>query len=227
MSSRPDCLDDDTLTAMALGSLAPHEERSASQHIELCERCRARFSAYSPAVSVLAESVPQYEAPPEMRERVMEIVRDEAGARAEGAVPRIPRGILGFLLRPATGLAIAAVMLAGVGGYAISGGPGGPDRVVTADAALVGAAGSIEVEDDLATLKTTGFPQLPEGAVYQVWVQNGQVITPSGAFVPKDDGSAVAAVEISEDSDAVMVTREPHAGRTKPTLPTVLTADLS
>ena len=46
---------------------------------------------------------------------------------------------------------------------------------------------------------------------------------PSATFVPHADGTATAAVpEAVEGADEVMVTAEPRAGRSSPTLPAVL-----
>jgi hypothetical protein len=56
-----------------------------------------------------------------------------------------------------------------------------------------------------------------------VWVAEGDSLKPSAAFVPHADGTATAAVpELPGGASEVLVTREPEAGRTKPTMPSLL-----
>jgi hypothetical protein len=83
--------------------------------------------------------------------------------------------------------------------------------------------GELVVEDGEATLHMHDVEPLDEGAVYQVWVADPSGVKPSAAFVPHEDGTATAAVpEAAGDATEVMITREPRAGRTTPTLPAVV-----
>jgi hypothetical protein len=67
--------------------------------------------------------------------------------------------------------------------------------------------------------------QLPKGAVYQVWVDNGSSVRPSSNFIPDGSGRATTAVDGHLTSGTkVMVTREPRPGRTTPTPPVLLSA---
>src|SRR5687767_9349790 len=103
---RPGHPDRDDLTAYALGALDPGEEREVARHVGDCEECTAELRHLAPAVGVLAESVEQRQAPPELRERLLATVRAEA-ATAAGEEPRsegrrrAPRFSFGaFVLRP-------------------------------------------------------------------------------------------------------------------------------
>lgn len=225
----------DDLTAYALGALEPGEERDVAAHADGCERCSAELRRLAPAVGVLAESVEQREPPPELRERLMSVVGEEAAAaspaRAEGAGrARERRGFGWLLLRPAAGFAAVAIAVAGVGGYLLAQDDGRgaePKSFELSSSNLPGAGGTLVVEDDQATMQVHGMPRLPKGAVYQVWVADGEAVSPSAAFVPRDDGTATAAVpEAAQGADVVMVTREPRPGKLSPTLPTVMTAEL-
>jgi hypothetical protein len=70
-----------------------------------------------------------------------------------------------------------------------------------------------------------GLGQLKGREVYQVWVAKDQSVRPSSNFIPDASGRAMTAVDGQLSSGTkVMVTREPHPGQTKPTLPILLSA---
>ncbi|HEX2359340.1 MAG TPA: anti-sigma factor [Solirubrobacterales bacterium] len=220
------------LTAHALGALDSAEEREVAAHCAECASCERELRSLAPAVGVLAESVEQREPPQGLRERLMAVVNEEAAAPEPAASrgrsrPARLRGLL--LLRPATGLAVAAVAIAALAGYLVAGDDEG-DRATTVPvtAEMPGAGGSLVVQGDQATLHVYGLPPVSKGGVYQVWVAKGGVATPSAAFVPDDDGTATAAVpEAAAGAEAVAVTREARPGATRPTLPSVLDATLN
>jgi hypothetical protein len=93
------------------------------------------------------------------------------------------------------------------------------------------AGARLEVEGDRATLVAENLPAPPEGRVYEVWV------TPKGSedpqptdvlFLPRGDGSAVAAVPGSaDDIGQVLVTDEPPGGSDVPTGELLMAAELS
>ncbi|MGZ5312191.1 MAG: anti-sigma factor [Solirubrobacterales bacterium] len=219
----------DDLAAYAIGGLDPAEEEVVFAHVEACDRCRSELAQLAPAVGVLAESVEQREPPPGLRARLLdEVAADAAPAAAETPRRRSPRrrfSFGGMLLRPAAGLAAAAVAIAGVGGYLIAkdedAGPAEDTFAVSSP--MPAAGGTLVVEGGEATMHVHGMPPLKKGGVYQVWVAAGGQVVPSATFVPHEDGTATAAVpEAVDDADEVMVTAEPRAGRSSPTLPAVL-----
>jgi anti-sigma factor RsiW len=216
------------LAAYAIGAAEPDEEREVSSHAPGCERCTRELRALAPAVAVLGESVEQLEPPPELRVRIMEVVRGEAGAR-EQARPRTRRRarsrIGGFLLRPATGLAALAVAGAGVAGYLVNDQGGEDETTVPISETQAGIGGSLEVRDDSAMLSVRGMPQLPRGSVYQVWIAEGSSLRPSSSFVPDKSGGATAAVpEALPAGSKVLVSSEPSPGRAAPSSPPLLSA---
>jgi anti-sigma factor RsiW len=221
----------DDLTGYALGALDPPEERAVSEHVPDCERCSTELrERINPAVGVLAESVAQLEPPPELRERLLETVRSEAEAGApEPAAPARRRRLrLGpLVLRPAAGLAALAVAGAGVAGYLVNegddGGSGASTVPVTESGAGIG--GSLVVAEDSAMLTVHGMPQLPKGAVYQLWVAQGSSVRPSSSFVPDATGRGTAAVpESLPEGSQVLVTRESGPGHQEPTSAPLLSA---
>ncbi|HEX3563639.1 MAG TPA: hypothetical protein VHU24_12445, partial [Solirubrobacterales bacterium] len=72
--------DRDDLVAYSLEALDPREASAVEAHAPSCARCSRELEALAPAVAVLGESVEQLEPPPELRERVLAIVRDDAEA---------------------------------------------------------------------------------------------------------------------------------------------------
>lgn len=218
----------DDLAAYALDALDGRERRSVASHVQDCDRCATELrDRLDPALDVLAESVEQLEPAESLRQSLMATVHEEArsGAGAESPSPRRERSRVGaFLMRPAAGLAVLALGAAGVTGYLVAE-DSGSNAADTVEFGSASTGGSLEIQDDGATLQVHGMPTLSKGEVYQVWVaQNGEIV-PSAAFVPHDDGTATAAVpEAAGDVDEVMVTREPMPGRHSPTLPAVLDA---
>ena len=221
--------DRDDLVAYALGALGPAEMRNVEKHVPGCASCSRELEALAPAVAVLGESVEQLVPPPEMRERILEVVHREAGvsSRPAPARRRPRRGFRGLVLRPAAALAAVAVIAAGVAGYLVAGDGDGADGETTVavmpQAPRIG--GTLAVGDTSSTLELEGMRQLSGDDVYQVWVAEGSNVRPSASFTPDNDGTATSRVGGHLDPGTeVMVTREPHAGRTTPTPPVLLSA---
>jgi anti-sigma factor RsiW len=217
------------LTGFALEALDPEEERAVSDHLPGCARCSTELrERIYPALGVLAESVEQREPPPELRERLLEIVREEAAAASQPAAPRRRRRLrLGpLVLRPAAALAAIAVLLAGVGGYLLrDGDDGGGASTVPVTQSPAGIGGSLVVAEESAMLSVHGMPQLPKGAVYQLWVAQGSSVRPSSSFVPDASGRGTAVVpEHLPAGSQVLVTRESGPGHQAPTSEPLLAA---
>ena len=232
--------DRDDLVAYSLEALDPREAAAVEAHAPSCARCSRELEALAPAVAVLGESVEQLEPPPELRERVLAIVRDDAEAKRadaraseprEATRPRERRGLRGLLLRPAMGLAAVAIVAAGIGGYLVAGNGGGGGGETGTTVAVVptsrGIGGSLAVGDTSSMLDLHGLKQLTGREVYQVWVAQGSNLKPSSNFIPDSSGRAITSVDGHlTDGTKVMVTREPRPGRTKPTPPILLSATI-
>ena len=229
--------DRDDLVAYSLGALDPRDAAAVEAHAPSCARCTRELEALAPAVAVLGESVQQLEPPPELRERVLAVVREEAeakqaeltGARAgrEATARRERRGLRGLLMRPAVGLAGLAIVGAGVGGYLVadeSGNGGGESTVPVV--AQKGIGGTLAIGDTSSMLDLHGLKhQLTGREVYQVWVAEGSNLQPSSNFIPDSSGRAMTAVDGHLGKGTkVMVTLEPHPGETSPTSPVLLSA---
>jgi anti-sigma-K factor RskA len=215
------------LPAYLLGSLLPEEVEAVERHLDGCERCRAELRWLQPAIDALPESVPQLEPPPQLRERLMAEVRADSASAPEPASAPAPRRRrfagrpLGFVLRPAAGLAAVALIAAVVAGYALRGEGGSATTTTKAGGGAIRA--TLERSGDSGTLVMTGLRPLPRSRVYEAWVQHGRRVEPSTLFEARNDGSAATAIPHQLDgADAVMVTVEPRGGSERPTSPPVL-----
>lgn len=210
----------DELAAYLLGALEPGEAAAIEQHLAGCEECRAELEWLQPAVQVLPESVERVEPSAELRARIIgEIEADGTGAAKPASVRRRGWG-LSLGLRPAVGLAVLALLIAMVAGYAIrdgSGGGGGEGTTVK-----VGKAPGVTVEmvrqGDAGTLHLANLQPLPPDKVLQAWVRRGERIESAKTlFVPNPDGTATAVIDQMNGVSAVMVTAEPRGGSEQPT----------
>ena len=124
-------------------------------------------------------------------------------------------------------------MAAGLGGYLIAedtggGGAGGGEATVAVVPMSPSVGGTLAVGDVSSMLNLHGLRQLTGREVYQVWVAHGTSVRPSSNFIPDSSGDATTAVDGHLGKGTkVMVTREPHPGRTTPTPPVLLTATVS
>jgi anti-sigma-K factor RskA len=221
---------EEEVAAYALGALEEAEAAVVERHLDECERCRADLRWLQPAVEVLPESVVQVGPPPHLRGELMAVVRKESRreARRLARAGWRPWGRWrAWALRPATALAATAIVAAAVAGYALRGGDGGePGERVRVEAR--GAVAVLERAGDSGTLRVSDMPALEGEEVYQVWIRHGASVEPSSAFQPDRRGSATATIPANlEDADAVMVTREPRAGRRQPSAPPIFRAELS
>lgn len=210
----------DEIAAYLLGALEPGEATELERHLAGCEECRTELEWLRPAVQLLPESVERIEAPQELRGRLMEQVRTEAG-RAVPATRQLSRagGILGWSLRPVVGLVALLLLVAGVAAYAIgeSGSDdGGTSTVVSGRSP--GVTAEMIRQGESGTLHLANLHQLPRDEVLQAWVQRGErVESAKTLFVPNADGTASATIDDMDGVSTVMVTAEPRGGSTQPT----------
>jgi hypothetical protein len=186
-----------------------------------------------PAVELLPRTVEQLGPPPRLRESLMENVRAESRPAAREPPRRAREGWWsGFriaLRRPATAVAVAATLIVGVvAGYFIHE-PGGGTSTFEAQALHGGggASGVLERNGGSGILRVHGMPMLARDQVYEVWVQRDGSLEPSSLFVPRRDHTADAAVPGDlNGADAVLVTKEPRGGSSRPTSMPLLSVKL-
>lgn len=210
----------DDLAAYALDALSPEEAREVEAHLAECERCRAELRWLEPAVDVFAESVTQLNPPPRLRERLLDATAADARAEERTAERTGWRRVWpSWATRPVTALAATALVVAGIAGYALR----GDDDAVEGPPAPQMA---LDRQGDSGTLRVTNLPE-PEEGVYQVWLQHGDEVSPSSAFVTNAEGEGETAIPSDlKGADAVMVTHELERGRQKPSGEPLMQSDL-
>jgi hypothetical protein len=206
-----------------LRALPTGEWESYGYHVAECQECAAKVDELGFVSHALLSAVPQLSAPPEIRNRVMSVVRAEselllaAGAGADRPAPARPARRFGLHgLRPLTAGALAAVLLAlGLGvGTLLRDGPGAScsTRVATVDhAAGAHATARLRVCDGAARLALVGMQRPPQGRIYQLWLDDPadrQGPRPAGLFSVRGGRASVDVGEL-HGRKTVLVTDEP------------------
>jgi anti-sigma-K factor RskA len=224
--------------AYVLGALEPQEREAFAEHLRTCDQCRREVEELRVAAEALPLTAEPVDPPPELRDRIMELVRAEARApddagrreRRGRAAGRARRRRLGGAGRVPLAVAACALLALGVAVGLLVGGGGEPsERAVQAKVAVAGASGTLHVSDNGdAQLVVRGLPAPPPGRVYQVWRKQpgAKVPQPTDAlFSVSRDGTATVDVPGGiKGVDQVLVSDEPRRGSRVPTGDVVLTA---
>jgi hypothetical protein len=224
------------VAAYAIGGLDPDQVADVELHLADCERCQEELRWLSPAVQALPEAVERQAPRPELKQRLMAEVRADAaaeGRRARGeerrqraesrpGVGEWLRGlnIGGLTWKPLAGLALAILVIAGGIGYAVGTNDSGSGGAHTTEVepGANGIAAKVVTEDDRGELHLAGVEALPKGRILEAWVERDGIVEAVPAlFAPDQAGNASTTIESMKDVTAVMVTREPEGGSTKPT----------
>jgi anti-sigma-K factor RskA len=209
------------LAAYMLGALEPDEAAELERHLEGCQRCEEEMRWLEPAVQVLPESVERHEPPRALREALMGEVRDDVReAQARSGSTRSRR----WLLKPAMGFAVVALLVAGVVGYEVGNGGSGGGGASTVERQVGGIDVKMVQEGDSGTLQLSGVHQLPPKKVLEAWVEReGQVEAVPALFVPDRNGQAETRIADMNGVKVVMVTEEPQGGSESPTSEPIVT----
>ncbi len=219
----------DDLAAYALGALERDEAVALERHLESCSRCREEMRWLQPALQTLPESVERREPPRQLRESLMAEVRvDARESRAQTSERPAPARSWGWLLKPAAGLAVVALLVAGVVGYEVGrddGSSGG--GASTLERQIDGISVRMVQEGDGGTLQLSNLRQLPPDKVLEAWVErDGTVEAVPALFVPDRHGHAEATIADMSGVETVMVTEEPRGGSETPTGEPIMTMSL-
>jgi anti-sigma-K factor RskA len=218
------------LGAYLLGALDPREAADFEHHLEGCERCREELRWLEPAVHTLPETVERTEPPPQLREALMAEVRRDVreDPRAEErtdvrAAPAAPWRR--WLLKPAVGFAVLALLVAGVVGYEVGkdGGDGKGGGASTIVRQIDGMTVTMIQEGERGKLELAGVPQPPEDKVFEAWVEReGEVEAVPALLVPDRHGHAETTIADMSGVKTLMVTVEPRGGSETPTGETIM-----
>ena len=208
------------LAAYMLGALEPGEAAELERHLEGCERCREEMRWLEPAVHSLPEAVERQEPPKQLRQSLMAEVRADAQPEERPARVRSRR----WILKPAVGFAVIALLVGGVVGYQVGrdgGDEGGGASTIVRQ--INGMTVTMVQEGDGGKLELAGVPQPPKDKVFEAWVErDGEVEAVPALIVPDRNGHAETTIADMSGVEAVMVTVEPRGGSEVPTGETVM-----
>jgi anti-sigma-K factor RskA len=206
----------DDLAAYLLGSLDSKEVAQFERHLEGCEHCQGELRWLEPALHTLPEAVERQEPPPQLREALMA----EVYADARPEPKRAPAPRRRWLLKPAVGFAVLALLVAGVLGYEVGrdgdGDKGGGASTIVRQ--INGMTVTMIQDGDSGKLELAGVPQPPKNKVFEAWVErDGEVEAVPALLVPDRHGHAETTIADMNDVETLMVTVEPRGGSDTPT----------
>jgi anti-sigma-K factor RskA len=232
MLSEPhDCSGD--AAAYALGAMDHDEARRFELHLAQCAVCRDEVGALRQAAELLPLAVTRYEAPRELRRRVLRALRTEPGPAAAQRTPRRrPRlGALGLPARPALSMGVVTALVVAVLVAVSVGGGGAGTRVVTASLSGWSGSAKVRVSGGQGTLIVSHMPAPASGHVYEVWLLLRGHSAPSPTntlFSVSSSGAADIGLPGSLSGvSEVLVTPEPAGGSRVPTHAPVIIARLA
>jgi anti-sigma-K factor RskA len=227
------CPHREDVASYVLGALPDAEHERFAAHLETCDDCRSEVADLQVAADALPLAAVQVAPPPELKDRIMTVVRSEAellgaaGATADEPAPAARaerpswwrRRLIALRPLPAIGLVTAVLAVGVVAGVLLSGGE--ETRTVPAKVTLAGAPGaqaSLDITGDEGRLHVRDFPSPGADRVYEAWRMRDGKAVPAGLFRVARDGSATLAVEEPlKAGDQVLVTVEPGGGSGQPT----------
>jgi anti-sigma-K factor RskA len=226
--------------AYVLDALPRDEHDEFLRHLAGCAACRHDVGQAQLSADTLPLAATPLQPPPELKDRVMAVVRSEAellraaGPEADRVTParRRTRVRPALSLRPmsafAAGLAVLAIAV--FAGVELNNGGSEHTRVIAAKTVLGSAKARVELGDHGGRLVMTGMPRPPAGHVYEVWLQrSGQGPRPSGTFYDVQRRGTTTE-DVHGDLRGVqrlLVTVEPKPGSARPTSPPVIEAVLA
>jgi hypothetical protein len=235
----------DDAGSYVLRAMPDGEWETYREHLGRCNACAQKVAELQFVGDALLSGVPQLTVPPNVRDRVMRVVRSEselllaAGPAADRPEPRPQTrrrrrrlGLPALRSLPAAALASGAhVLSVGAGALMWSGDDAAHPRTVVAKVVAPGASATVRVSDGGTKLVVANMPAPDEGRVYQVWLDHGDGTTPQ----PTDALFSVsragrASVDVPGDLHgvkAVLVTDEPLGGSRVPSRAPVIAATLS
>jgi anti-sigma-K factor RskA len=204
----------DLAAAYALNALDPEDRWTYERHLDTCESCRKEVATLREGAEQLAYASEGPEPRPELRERILQAAREDAGPQVVPFQRR--RWVLPLTAAAAVAASVAAV---GLGLWANSLRGGAEQRVVP----MTGGAGRVVISGDRAELITC-VRQAPQDRTYEAWVIEGDTPRPAGLF--RGGCTDVPLSRPVESGNTVAVTLEPAGGVDRPTGDVLMSANV-
>jgi anti-sigma-K factor RskA len=246
---------EDLKDAYVLDALPEEERRSFEEFLAAHPERQAEIEELGAVAGLLAFSPEGMEPPPELRERIMEVVEAEAPPRRQWRGPVLAR-LADFI--GAGGLAFGAAALLVIGLLSwnlvlrsqvddlkgqVQNSQSQVDDLqaqvrdaqaqqtqtvqLSVTSTTSGADAEVaSISENRIVLVADDLPTIPKGQTCQIWVIKGDVPEPSGLFQPGSTETAAPITTPIKKGDTIAVTVEPAGGSEQPTTDPVLSADL-
>ncbi len=206
------------VAAYALGALDSAELPAFEEHLAGCTWCQNELAQMRAAAVKLPAAMTPAASPPQLKQRVMTIVREEAAQQTASAQQghatthrrRRPRVLQSFSSRAGLALAAAAaaalvvvvVVLASQGGTRV--------RTFAGIVHAPGASASVRESGTSAQLRVAHLPAPPHGRIYEVWLQRkGSAPRPASVLFATTTGSVAVPASL-KGVQTLLVTAEPR-----------------
>lgn len=218
--------------AYAMDALDDLERVGFERHLSTCPSCQDEVASLQEAAALMGE---MFEAQPPgmLRERVMAEIATFRPLPPLVERPQADHVVVPLLRRRLPALAAAAAVVAalGVGATVFRPEPApapisAASRVISApdaqkktfrmpDGARAVVVRSAELNQ--AVLTVEGMAPLPDGKVYELWLQHGEEMVAAG-FLPSGTDDTVLLTGDAASASAVGITTEPEGGSPEPNL---------
>jgi len=198
------------LPDFVLGSLEEEEERELRRHLRGCAACRRELDALREGLGVFASTL-QRPAPPELHDRVMDVLSEEW---REGGAPAPSRGHAPRGLRIALAASLALAILTGVFGLMQLGRARDATRDATSFRSVLATlggtgfkVGSLEASSDRPVEgSVVAYESSKDQSFVVVFVRTPELAGDGSLLVSKADGTTwnPGPIEFDGDGDAAV-----------------------
>ena len=246
---------EDLKDAYVLDALPEEERRSFEEFLAAHPERQAEIDELGAVAGLLAFSPEEHEPPPELRERIMEVVEAEAAPRRERR-GSVFAGLAGYIGARGLAFGAAALLLIGLLSWnlllqgqvedlqgqvqssqnqvedlqaQVRDAQNQPTQTVQLSGTWADQGADAEVasiSDERIVLVADNLPSVPEGQTCQIWVIKGDVPESGGLFQPGGTETAAPITTPIKKGDTIAVTVEPAGGSEQPTTDPVLSAEL-
>jgi anti-sigma-K factor RskA len=221
------------MPAYALSALDAAEERAFSQHLSECAECQNELAEWESTAASLALSASAAEPSPQVRERIMNAIREEKvvqfpGRRSVwtsfGSLGAIAAAVLFVAL--IIGIVVLwqqnRAMQRELAFARLATTPGAKMTELSGTEQATGATAKIAYDKTgHAMLMASGLPPAPQGKEYQLWfIVGNKPPMPGKSFAPDSSGQGTLTDQMPReamDSAVFAITLEPAGGMRAPT----------
>ncbi len=228
----------DMLPGLALGAVAPEEERLLRRHLARCAVCREELASLEKVTGSLSLGLPRVEPPADLEQRIMDRVYRSAGPQPAQAPVRAAAR---FFARPALAAAAAVLIVALAAGNVmqwvrgasrpVAGSPGFTTWVLVGQSTAQGAFGTVvlDSQDESGVMAMRGLPRLDAAHQYQLWLVRDGARRSGGVFSVDEEGYGALLLKVPvdfKDFTSIGISLEPAGGSPAPTGARVATGKL-